>query len=313
LDTKKLLLTKKWFEFHRKIRNFFEENGYLEVHTPKLGKYATIDTNIDSFVTSDCLGEKYYLQTSPEYYHKELLSYGFNQIFELNSAFRNEPKEKIHNPEFLILEWYRVGYDYNFMMNETEKFIKKMAENTDLKLPDRFEKKSVSELFLEYANIELEDSLSKEKIKIKANDIGIKINDDDDWDSIFFKIFLTKIEPRFKNKAIFVYDYPEKLGAMARTKKSNPDFAERFELYINGIELCNGYSELTDYNIQKIRFERDIKERKRLGLPIFPINMRFLSALKRGIPACTGNALGVERLFSLIYGIDSIHDFIIEA
>jgi len=311
LDTKNISLVKKWFGFHRKIRDFFSSNGYLEVHTPKLGRFATIDTNIASFVTEDETGEKFFLQTSPEYYHKELLSYGFKQIYELNSAFRNEPKEKIHNPEFMILEWYRVGKDYNFMMDETEELIKNIAKDEGKSLSYIFERKSVSELFLEYTGIVLEDCLEKEEMLKAYKKIGLKYNENDDWDTLFFKIFLTKIEPEFKNRAVFVYDYPEKMGAMARAKKDDPRFAERFELYIDGMELCNGYSELIDYNIQKKRFERDIDERKRLGMPVYPINTRFLDALKRGIPECTGNALGIERLFAIIHGIESIHEFLL--
>jgi len=300
-----------WYKFHKKIRDFFESRGYLEVNTPKMGEYATIDTNIASFVTEDESGKKFYLQTSPEYYHKELLGYGMEQIFEMNSAFRNEPQESIHNPEFLILEWYRVGKDYNFMMDETESLIRELYQKEGKCVPYDFERKSVCELFQEYANIDLSKCLERESLATVYKKLGLKFCDDDNWDTLFFKIFLTKIEPNFKNRAIFVYDYPEKMGAMARTKKDDPRFAERFELYIDGMELCNGYSELTDYNIQRRRFERDIDERKRLEMPVYPINTRFLDALKRGIPDCTGNAMGVERLFAVIHGIESIHEFLL--
>ncbi|MDD2714701.1 MAG: EF-P lysine aminoacylase EpmA [Candidatus Wallbacteria bacterium] len=298
------------FRLLKTIREFFDRKGYLEVETPELSPYATLDANIASF--ESCLnGFPLYLQTSPEYYMKELLSMGFDSIFQLCKAFRYGEIGKIHNPEFTILEWYITGHDYNYMMRETEELVREvLGEKIRKDWEPPFERRSIRELFAAILKIDLDRCLTKETLQEACLKSKLTLTSDGEWEDLFFKLLLTYIEPTFKGKAVFLCDYPEKLGSMARPSVKNSLYAERFELYLDGIEICNGFSELTDAGHQKKRFVSDQTERRLRGQPVYEINDRFLEVLSNGLPACTGNALGVDRLYQVLTGEPTIHSFL---
>ncbi|MDD5089357.1 MAG: EF-P lysine aminoacylase EpmA [Candidatus Wallbacteria bacterium] len=301
-------ILQKRFLFTSRAREFFRNRGYLEVETPALSPYATLDANIASFDTV-FRHTPLYLQTSPEYYMKELLTMGFERIFQICKVFRNDETGPMHNPEFTMLEWYCTGHDYRFMMDETEDLVCGLAGEAADKWKRPFERLSVRDVFSGTTGMDLGRCLDYDALRKEAVNRDVGVTGSDGWDDIFFKLFLTYVEPSLSGRPVFLYDYPVKLGAMARPCPDSPGFAERFELYIKGCELCNGYSELNDSAVQRARFEHDLEARKRSGLPVPMINERFLSILPH-MPDCTGNALGVDRLFMVINGLESIHEIL---
>ena len=228
------------------IRQFFIENDYLEVETPYLIPAPVPETHIDAIRAGDL-----YLHTSPEICMKQMLGAGYTKIFQISKCFRQGERGNLHLPEFTLLEWYRTGIDYNHLMKECEALILWVSRNLDmgeklryqgmdidLKAP--WERISVSEAFFRYASLSLEMALKK---------------------GTFDELMVNEIEPHLGvTKPTFLYDYPVSLAALARLRPDNPDFAERFEVFIGGLELANGFSELTDPQEQRARFERDLKQ-----------------------------------------------------
>lgn len=297
-------LLKKRFEFLKLIRTFFENNQYLEVETPIMAPYATLDANIEP-IKCYYQGKTLYLQTSPEYYMKELLTYGFKKIFQINKVFRHDIITPLHHPEFTMLEWYEINKDYFYTMDFTQKLIIFLANKLKIKLKP-FKKISIKELFKKYVKVDLSNYFDKKKLFELCKKNNLNPNGNDNWCDLFFRIFLNIIEPNIKNENIFIYDYPEPLGAMAKPKFNDHFYTERFELYMDGIEICNGYSELTDPQLQFKRFKRELNERKEKGLTQYKINDRFLNCLKN-LPECSGNALGVDRLFMVLTKQNNIY------
>ncbi len=248
-----------------KIRQFFADQNVLEVETPLLASSSVTDPFLNPF---SLLYDKktFYLQTSPEYAMKRLLCAGSGSIYQICKAFRDDEKGRIHEPEFTMLEWYMVGFNYEDIINQTDQLLQFVLNS---KPAERY---SYQELFIKYANI---DPLNSE---IDNFDLDVMFN--------------AKIEPNLKG-VVIVYDYPASQAALS---KKRGKVCDRFEVYIDGIELSNGYHELTDPKEHRIRFENDLKKRKELGYPLLPIDENFMSALKIGLPDCSGVALGVDRL-----------------
>ncbi|MGB9763490.1 MAG: EF-P lysine aminoacylase EpmA [Minisyncoccia bacterium] len=312
------------------IREFFKKRGFLEVQTPILTKGMSTEPYIDPIKVEffDDKNKKYqgYLITSPEYSLKKLLSLGFPNIFEITKAFRQrESFGKWHNLEFTILEWYRVHSDYKDMMKDTEELVNYLVkklfhrnfiifqnQKIDLSLP--WQRLSIKEAFLKWANIDLDKNIRlknfKETIKKKeyAKNIDLKFFD---WNDCFYFVFLNEIEKNLpRNKAIILYDYPLPQAALAKRKSKNSFYAERFEAYIGGIEICNAFSELTDWQEQLKRLKEDQKTRKKLKKEFIPIDKTFICALKSKLPPLSGNALGVERLEMLLLDIKNIDELL---
>ncbi|HJY98484.1 MAG TPA: EF-P lysine aminoacylase EpmA [Patescibacteria group bacterium] len=280
------------------IRSFFKEKGFKEVFTPTLVSVPSIEPNLEVFKTQlrTARGVKKdgYLVMSPEFSIKKLLAAGVGNCFEIARCFRNEEEvSRLHNPEFTMLEWYRVNADYTDIMNDFEDLFLKIVgrnklnyqgESYDLSKP--WERISVAEAFSKYA----------------AKDV-LKVGDED-----FYKIFFNEIEPALaeKKKPFFIYDYPVSQASLSRPKKEDPRFAERFEVFLAGIELGNCFSELTDAKEQKRRFEKDLGERKRAGKTVYPIDAELIAALKSGIPPVSGIAVGVDRLVMLAADAENI-------
>lgn len=295
------------------VRAFFKARGYLEVDTPALQPVPCMEAHLQAFETS-WQDERLFLHTSPEFAMKKLLVAGLPKIFQLAKTFRNEPASKLHSPEFTLLEWYSAGMNYTEMMQETINLIRAVSpkvikwQNRVCDLEQPWEILSVSQAMKKYAKIDIEPVLDDVAgLRALAHQLGLKTNESDRWDDVFFRIFLEKVEPHLgESVPSVIYDYPISMAALSRPKPEDPRFAERFEVYICGVELCNAFGELTDADIQRQRFETDVQLRKKLYGQDYPIDYDFLRALDYGLPLSSGNALGIDRLVMLITGADSI-------
>ncbi|MDP3985417.1 MAG: EF-P lysine aminoacylase EpmA [bacterium] len=313
------------------IRQWFINQGFLEVNTPSLVRAAGQEPYLDPFEVAvrDERGNKTpgFLVTSPEYALKKLLVAGFPKIFSLASAFRNnEPADEFHNPEFTMLEWYRAGSDYRGIMEDTEQLVSSLARtfhSTGCKTHRAFnfsapwERLTVAEAFLRHANIDLDEIIGELSdfagVAGRFRDVlqkrGERVRGDETFDECFFKIFLTYIEQKLgRGKPTFLYDYPASMASLARLKKEDTRYAERVEVYIEGVELANGFSELCDENEQRSRFLEEQEIRLREGKAVHPIDESFLAALGSGMPESSGIALGVDRLIMLLLDAKSIRD-----
>ena len=237
---------------------------------------------------------------------KKLLGQSFGNIFNITKVFRNgETGGPTHNPEFTMLEWYRKNANYHDLMQDCEDLI------NYLKPYPKFQKFSTRELFQTYCNIDLLKNRDFKTFKKTADIKGYDTNACENWDDIFFKLFLNHIESELGKKApTVVYDYPATQAALAKKSETEPFFAERFELYIDGIELANAFSELTDPAEQRTRLKAEQEERKKLGKKVFPIDEEFLASLESISQPCAGIAMGVDRLIMVLLGKESINEVI---
>lgn len=278
-----------------KIRHFFAEHSILEVETPLLSQSTNPDPNLDSFTT-----ENYYLQTSPEFAMKRLLVAGSGPIYQICKAFRAGESGRLHNPEFTMLEWYRPGFKLENLMDEAEELLTLL-----LKTPPAM-RVSYQKLFQEFLNIN-PHATTKEELKSIAHRHdefkNLDCREKDHW----LNLFMTHcIEPKLQG-LVFIYDYPASQAMLATVQEG---LAKRFEVYIDGIEIGNGFQELTDATIQRQRFMDDNEKRQALGKPTIPFDERFLSALEHGLPECAGIAIGVDRLIMLSARINKLADVI---
>ena len=316
------------------IRRFFLDRKFHEVETPYLTGSLPPESYLDIFETTllsrDRKSTRAFLPTSPEPFIKKLLVAGIGNCFALPKSFRNtEDKSRTHNPEFTILEWYRVNADYTDIMTDCEElvlfinaYLQRSQKNpasvkpaeliyqgkrVDLSAP--WERLTVAEAFITYAQVDLNHALERPALAKIATKKGYAVGPGDSWEELFHLIFLNEVEPRLgRGKPTIIYEYPAKLAALARTKKSDPRFAERFEFYIEGLELGDAYSELTDWKEQLQRFRDEETERTRLGKVEHPMDMDFIEALKAGMPPAGGIAVGVDRLIMLFADTNDIAD-----
>jgi lysyl-tRNA synthetase class 2 len=300
---------KDWQNFLQLIRNFFVTKGFEEFRTPALVTSPGIEEHIDVFSTEffrGSLRKKFYLPTSPEFHLKKALSMGWNQVFEMKECFRNDEGSPIHQPEFLMLEWYRAYSNLEFILNDTKDLLRFLAKNLQQEMPT-IEVKSVTDLFKEFLDFELTTETSIAELKALLDSHKLTYTANDSWDDLYFRIFIEKIEPHLGQKApILVTKYPHSQAALARLTKDG--WADRFELYWKGIELANAFHELNDVNEQQKRFEKTNEKRCLAGRESLPIDEDFMKALSYGLPPSGGIALGVERLFMCFYGIDDIRE-----
>jgi len=273
------------------IREFFITRGYLEIETPQLISAPAPETHIESIPIDDR-----YLHTSPELCMKRLLAFGFPKIFQIARCFRGGERGGFHLPEFSLLEWYRTEIDYRSLMRECEALFlflshrlgmgaRLRCRDVDIELDRPWERISVKTAFERYASVSPDQALE---------------------DEIFDQIMVEEIEHHLgMTSPTFLYDYPASMAALARLKPGDPSVAERFEIYVAGVELANGFSELADAHEQRMRFKKELQERALLGKRISPMPERFLKALKH-MPTAAGIALGVDRLIMMLSGADKI-------
>lgn len=286
------------------VRAFFDEAGFTHVETLVMQVCPGVDTHIHGFGVEG--GQ--YLQTSPEFAMKKLLVAGMEQIYQICPVFRREENTKLHNPEFTMIEWYRSGADYTAIMDDCVALLRSL--NVEMfrfgdKVCDshqEWEKLSVEEAFKTYAGIELPEDLDEFK-RIAP----VRVIEADHWDDVFHAIMAEKIEPHLgMGVPTILYDYPASMGALARKKPSDPRWAERFELYVCGVELANAFSELTDAAEQRARIEADMKLKREIHGFDYPVDEDFLKALDHGMPETGGIALGLDRLIMLATGAEYI-------
>lgn len=277
------------------IRRFFNENQFIEVETPVRIPAPAPEAHIDAQPAGD-----FYLQTSPELCMKRLMAAGYDRIYQICRCFRQKERGDRHLPELTLLEWYFAGGDYLAMMSQTADLIRYIAKDIgdgriisyqgngiDITAP--WERLSVKAAFERFASRSMEKALETR---------------------CFDEIMGLEIEPKLGlDRPVFLYDYPAEAGALARLKKEDPRIAERFELYIAGLELCNAFSELTDAKEQRRRFELELNLRGKAGRRIYPLPENFLSVLDQMPEAC-GNALGVDRLTMLFCDTKRIDDVV---
>lgn len=283
---------------YQQIRAFFDRRDILEVDTPQLLDTTNPDVNIESIVVTR--GERTsYLQTSPEFAMKRLLASGIGSIYQICHAFRLGEAGGRHNPEFAMLEWYRVRFDYQQLMDEIEALITELAGAVE------FGRISYAQLFARHLEIDISVISIEDLRQHCAQQVTGCDSSSFSFDQCLDLLLGIKIEPEMRGYQ-FVYDYPVSQAALARVKPDNPQLAERFELFYNGLELANGFSELTDENQQRERFEADNARRAERGLPVYPVDENLLAALASGLPECAGVAIGLDRLLMVLLDLESI-------
>jgi lysyl-tRNA synthetase class 2 len=299
----------------QRIRAFFFARGVLEVETPVLSGAATTDPALASFATRYTgprlpQGQTLYLHTSPEFPMKRLLAAGSGSIYQICKVFRDGEAGRQHNPEFTLLEWYRVGFDHHRLMDETGELVMDLlAPSMPLQPPERL---TYCEAFQRHAGLDpFAASVDEFGQAVKMH--GISVSPDlvsekapDAWRDL---LLTHVVEPKLgQGRLTFIYDYPASQAALARIQPGNPLVAARFELYLNGIELANGFHELADADEQRARFEQQLRTRKAGGFPAVPVDERLLAGLAHGLPDCAGVALGFDRLVMLAGGARAIDD-----
>lgn len=291
------------------IRAFFAERGVLEVETPVLSAAGNTDPNIESFVATfaghvDAGARERWLRTSPEFPLKRLLAAGLGDCYELGRVFRNGEAGGRHNPEFTLLEWYRVGWDHRRLMHETIELVQAALAATGRRAEVLIE--GYRQLFLDELGLDpLHAGLDELRAPLAGYGIDPAGLTRDDW----LDLLLThKLQPTFpRHRITVIHDYPASQCALAKIRPGEPPLAERFELYLGPHELANGYHELNDAAEQRARFERDNARRRARSLRTVPPDERLLAVLD-AMPDCAGVALGVERLLMCLAGTDAIAD-----
>jgi lysyl-tRNA synthetase class 2 len=277
------------------IRRFFIEKGYLEVETPHRIFTPAPESHIDAIPSGT-----WFLHTSPELCMKRMMAAGYEKIFQICRCWREKERGSLHLPEFSLLEWYRAGGDYYSLMEECEELIRFAAKaiglgeklffrghEIDLSMP--WDRISVNEAFRRYSNTSMTGALDQH---------------------LFDQMMVQDIEPNLGIKRpAFIYDYPAQRGALARLKQEDPSVAERFELYIGGLELANGFSELNDSEEQRERFRIENQNRQSHGKPVYTIPEKFLAELVQ-MPPCSGIALGVDRLVMVFLDVETIDEVV---
>lgn len=291
------------------VRQFFAERGVLEVETPILSAAGNTDPNIESFTAAfsghvDAGARERWLRTSPEYPLKRLLAAGVGDCYELGRVFRNGEAGGRHNPEFTMLEWYRVGWDHRHLMEETIALVEAALALVGRRAEVVVE--SYRQLFLDELGLDpIHAPIDELRGPLAEYGIGPDGLGRDDWLDL---LITHKLQPAFpRDRITVVHDYPASQCALAKIRPGDPPMAERFELFLGRYELANGYHELNDGAEQRRRFERDNAMRRERGLREVPMDEHLLAVLD-AMPDCAGVALGMERLLMCLAGTDAIAD-----
>jgi elongation factor P--(R)-beta-lysine ligase len=283
------------------IRQFFADRDVMEVETPVFLRGAVTDPNLQSLITLMQLPEEpepvpVFAHTSPEYAMKRLLAAGSGSIYQLAKVFRNGESGRYHNPEFTLLEWYRLDWSYHQLMDE-------VCELLDQVVGEKPQRYSMAELLDHYLKLDMMD-LSAEKLQAVIQQQGIDVSGIDlSADNLLDYLFDRCIVPHFQDQSFLVYDYPSFSAQLAQLSSASPVVAERFEVYIQGVEIANGYQELQDLAVHQQRFDTHLKSRE---LSDWPLDEKFLAAIDSGLPRCAGVALGVDRLCMVALNQSSI-------
>lgn len=288
-----------------RLRQFFAERGVLEVETPLLSATGTVDPNIESFQTHYSGPGRdipLYLATSPEFAMKRLLAAGSGPIYQICKAFRQGEAGSWHNPEFTLLEWYRPGFDHHRLMAEVDELLRGLAQER-LALGGT-EYLSYAEAFRRELGLDPHSAAITELQECAAGILGHALPDLGDERDAWLDLLMSHgVQPRLGlGRLTFIHDYPPSQAALARVRPGDPPLAERFELFCQGVELANGFHELTQAGEQRLRFQEEQKKRKKRYITNVPMDMHLLAALESGLPACSGVALGLDRFLLLLQG-----------
>lgn len=307
-----------------KIHEFFNENNFLAVQTPVLSSALIPESYLEVFSLS--LENKngallpVFLTPSPELWHKKLLAAGSGNIYEITKSFRNtDIGGSLHNPEFTLLEWYRVNADCADTMKDCEELLRFLVpslsvtyQNNTVSLEGDFERLSVLKAFEKYAGIKETEIFDKEILKQAVLKKGYLFDEEDTWEDIYNFIYVKDVEPNLGfQRPTFIYNFPAQFAPLAKTNQQDARLKERFELYIAGVELADAYNELTDPAEQRKQFDKEQAARQQLGKSKIAVDYDFIKALEAGIPDCSGVALGIDRLIMILTDQRDINDVIL--
>lgn len=303
-------LQKNWSDFVFRVRSFFSEKGFREMRTPTLVSCPGTEPSLDVFSTMLKVGsrkEKLFLPTSPELHLKKILSLGAEKIFEIAPCFRNGEVTARHQPEFLMLEWYRAYEGLQSIREDISELVKGLCHDFKISPPKAIQSYSVQELFEIHCHFSLTPQTTLEELRALAEKLKVDVRYAQSIDDYFFLIFMEKIESELDPDAlIFVEKYPPYQAALARL--DHEGWGERFEVYWKGLELANAFHELNDPRIQRERFNEDLIKKESLGKEKINLDEEFLEFLEAGMPPASGVALGLERLFMALYEVKQISD-----
>lgn len=299
-----------WNRYLALIREFFTEQEFLEIHTPSLVACPGTEPTLDVFSTELQIGSKkrkLFLPTSPELHLKKTLALGADRIFELANCFRNGEITERHQPEFVMLEWYRSYSNLAAIKVDVVHLIRYLAEKFSVQGPRQVLHYSVAELFKKYCNFDLTPQTTAEQLRDLANRLKVDVHSADSIDDLFFLIFMEKIESRLEGQdLIFVEKYPPYQAALARL--TDDGWGDRFEVYWRGYELANAFHELNHPEVQRLRSQEDLHKKRIMQKEEIALDQEFFDCLDAGMPPSGGIALGVERLFMCLFGITDISE-----
>ena len=296
---------RKRAELTAAVRGYFAEQGVFEVTTPVLSHYATAEPSLRNLVVETSTDiRRLYLRTSPESAMKRLLAAGSGDVYQLGPVFRGDEAGRFHLPEFTMLEWYRVDFDHHALMDDVQGLLSRAG------FTKPFNRITYGALWERHVGANPHELATGRLVEIVGSTgFHLAASDADDRAALYNYIYAQCLEPVLANEgAVFIYDFPVELRAYARVSPDDARLAERFELIVDGIEVANGYHEISDLDEQRWCFEQDNALRAKRGLPIVEADVAWLGALAHGLPACAGVALGIERLFMALHGTREIAD-----
>jgi len=313
---------KRYLSVIKYIREFLDGRKYLEIDLPVLSPALIPESYLEIFETTFIYldkKEKLYLTPSPELFLKRLIAGGIGDCYYLGKSFRNsEPNSPKHNPEFTMLEFYKIGEDYKFMAKEILRMLSFLSQKLfkrnyivykDQKISfDKWEEFTIAQVFEKYSNISEEELFNEEKFIKRAREKGYKTKGFS-YEEVWSQIYTQEIEPKmgFNGHPTILYDYPLQFATLCQPNKDGKT-ARRFEFYICGVELGNCYGELTEFKVQKLRLEKDYQERMRSGKISHPVDWGFIKMMEKGLPKSTGIAIGIDRLSMILAKVDNIND-----
>lgn len=314
LSTKRVKGLRVRAKILQEIRRYFDEQEFLEIEPPTLVRAPGLEINIKAVKAGQG-----YLITSPEFAMKRLLAGGLERIFATTRCFRAEEEGKQHSVEFTMLEWYRAWASIDEIIHDTEQLVSRAVsavrgrasarvDHREVDLTPPWQQLTVAEAFRRWVGFTLIGYESTEALRQKMVGCSIEPGQAQHWDELFYICFVERVMPGLAtlNRAVLLVDWPVALAALARCKPKAPEWALRFEAYVGGVELANAFDELTDAREQQSRFEQEQVARRQRGLEVYPIDRRFMAALREGLPPSAGIALGVDRLAMLAAGVDNL-------
>ncbi len=305
------------FEIIKLLREFFWSQGFTEVDTPNIVKLPGQEPYLSPMRVGvhDETGKEFvgYLHTSPEYTMKKMLATGWDKIFSVCKCYRDyESFGGTHEPEFLMVEWYRANEDFEKLMGDVQNMILFLERGLMTYDVGRmtFGRVHMRDLWEKFVGVNLDEYLTSEKMFELCVEKKYNVKEDESYEDLFYRIFLNEIEPKLKDMGgVIVHHYPAQMAALSRLSPTDPRYAERFEVYVNGLELANAFSELTDADEQLKRLKEERELRQKLGKDVYEIDMEFIEALKI-MPPSAGIALGVDRLVQVLSSCQNIENVI---